>query len=162
MKVIFAIMIILGVSTFALAQKNSLNEFVNKAGSGSMKEAKLGQIAAQRANSAEVKEYGRTLHKDHSKAADELRKIAKSDNLDFPSSLSAKDQEKVEEFQGIEKSSFDKKFVEDMIKDHEKDIREFEDAAKNNDNEDVREWAKKTVPTLRDHLKIAQSLSGKI
>ncbi len=162
MKVIFMIMIILGVSTFAIAQTNSTNEFVNKAGSGSMKEAKLGQIAAQRANSAKVKEYGRTLNKDHSKAADELMKIAKSNNLDFPNSMSEKDQEKVQEFQVIEISSFDKKFVEYMIKDHEKDIREFEDAANNNKNEDVRDWAKKTLPTLRNHLQIAQSLSGKI
>ncbi len=161
MKTLF--IMILSLAAFVFAQSDpgmKTNEFVKKAGSGDMKEVQLGNLALQNATSQGVKDFGRTLAKDHSKAVDDLKEIAKNNNIKFPDKLDEKDQAKVQEFQQTNKSDFDKKFVQYMIKDHKKDIQDFTKAAKNNKNKDVREWAEKNLPVLKKHLDIAQKLSN--
>jgi hypothetical protein len=45
-----------------------------------------------------------------------------------------------------------------MVADHKKDIKEYEKAAKKQDA--VGNYAKETLPALRNHLDTAQSLNG--
>jgi putative membrane protein len=65
-------------------------------------------------------------------------------------------------------AAFDKEFVRHMVSDHKKDIKEFEDMAKkgsakgaSGDTQKVADLAQKTLPDLRKHLKMAQSLQTK-
>jgi len=44
-----------------------------------------------------------------------------------------------------------------MVKDHKKDVKEFEKQAKNAKDADVRNFASKTLPTLQEHLKMAEA-----
>jgi putative membrane protein len=56
---------------------------------------------------------------------------------------------------------FDMEFVRMAIADHQKDIAEFERAANSAGDSDVKVWAAKMLPTLRAHLKDAQSMQSK-
>jgi putative membrane protein len=57
-------------------------------------------------------------------------------------------------------SEFDKEYVSHMVKDHKKDIAKFEDASKNAQDPDVRAFAEKTLPVLREHLEMAQNVES--
>ena len=59
---------------------------------------------------------------------------------------------------------FDRDFVRNVgIKDHEKDIKTFEHASKDVKDADLKAFVDKTLPTLREHLAMAEKLpqSGK-
>jgi len=55
-------------------------------------------------------------------------------------------------------SDFDKQFKDMAIKDHKKDIKEFERALKNTEDADLRAWIAKTLPNLQEHLRMAEQL----
>ena len=58
--------------------------------------------------------------------------------------------------------SFDQAFVKQMVDDHTSTIKAFENESKNGTDADLKSWVDKTLPTLRDHLKMAQDLQKKV
>jgi len=64
--------------------------------------------------------------------------------------------------QGKAGKDLDKAYVDAMVADHEKDITMFENAAKNASTPDARKLASAALPTLHNHLKMAQDLQKKM
>jgi len=64
--------------------------------------------------------------------------------------------------QGKTGKDLDKAYVDAMVADHEKDITMFENAAKNASTPDARKLASAALPTLHNHLKMAQDLQKKM
>jgi putative membrane protein len=87
---------------------------------------------------------------DHSKANEELKAIAKEENVEWPAEKEA----------GKWKS--DKDYMDAMVKDHEKDLAEFEKEAKNGSNPNVKSFADKTAKTVREHLEMAKEIDAKL
>ena len=59
-------------------------------------------------------------------------------------------------------AEFDKAYVAAMLDDHQKDVREFSRVASGNGDADVKAFASKTLPTLKEHLQQAQDLSKSV
>src|SRR5262245_60721769 len=59
-------------------------DFVVKAAQGGMAEIEFGKLAARRSSSAKVRDYGRKLVEEHTKANDELKSIATQENIALP------------------------------------------------------------------------------
>lgn len=57
---------------------------------------------------------------------------------------------------------FDKGFIDAAVKDHQKAIELFQKEADGGSDAQLKAFAKKTLPTLRDHLKQAQDLQQKL
>jgi putative membrane protein len=62
----------------------------------------------------------------------------------------------------MDDATFDKDYMAAMVKDHEKDVAEFEAEAKDGSDPDVKAWASKTLPTLKKHLELAKAAQGKL
>ncbi len=137
-------------------KSNKKNEFAKEAASGGMMEVKLGRLAQQNASSQDVKDFGQRMISDHSKANEQLKEIAQKNNITLPNSMMSKHQKKYDKLKQYSGKEFDKKYMDAMVKDHKEDIENFKKASKNADNEEVREWAKKTVPKLQEHLRLAE------
>ena len=56
----------------------------------------------------------------------------------------------------------DKDYMDGMVQDHQKDVKDFQDAAQNAQDKDVKQWANKMVPKLEQHLKRAQQIDSKV
>lgn len=141
------------------SSNKSVNTFPQKAYSGGMMEVQLGKLAQQNAYSDKVKQFGERMITDHSNANKELKDIAQKNNISLPDNMYDENKDTYEDLSKYSGAEFDKQYMDKMVKDHKKDISEFEDAAKNADNQDVREWAKKILPTLRQHLQMAEQIS---
>lgn len=61
----------------------------------------------------------------------------------------------------LDGTSFDRSYVNAMVADHQKAIDEFTARTKSADA-DVRAFAEKTLPALKDHLQRAQALQKSI
>ena len=129
-------------------------KFVKKAYRGGMEEVENGKVAKDKAKNDATKDVADHMITDHSKANDDLAAIAKEENLDL-----SKIQVKAMTF------SSDKDYLTMLKKDHEKDIAEFEKEANDTasgEDSDVKEFAKKTLPTLKDHLKMIEDALAKV
>jgi putative membrane protein len=138
------------------AQSNRDQNFVNAASQGGIAEVKLGQLAAGKAQNPKVREFGQKMVDDHSKANNELAAIVQRKNLTAPSGLTSKDQALMDRLQGLSGAAFDKAYMSSMVKDHETDIADFEKEANSGSDEDFKNFAAKTLPTLREHLSMAK------
>jgi putative membrane protein len=124
--------------------------FVKDAAKGGMMEVAMGRVAEKNATNSEVKNFGARMVKDHSKANEDLKAIAKEENVEWPAEKEA----------GKWKS--DKDYMDAMVKDHEKDLAAFEKEAKNGSDPDVKSFASKTAKTVREHLEMAKEIDAKL
>jgi putative membrane protein len=47
--------------------------------------------------------------------------------------------------------------MQEMVKDHKKDVNEFRTESKSGKDPEIKSWASKTLPTLEEHLTMAES-----
>jgi putative membrane protein len=148
----------LAASAVALAADTNPSTFVEKAGQDGMTEVQLGKLAQQKASDADVKSFGARMAADHGKANGELTSIAKQKGLKVPTKLDAEHSSMVEELSGKSGAELDALYTHHMSEAHTKAISLFTDASKGSDAE-LAAFAKKTLPTLQEHKKMADSLA---
>src|SRR5579862_6682066 len=145
-----------GASSGSLSKAD--RDFMIKAAQGGMAEVQSGNLAAKQAQDSKVKAFGERMVKDHSQANDKLMALAQSKGVTLPTTTSSQDQHTMAHLQGLSGGDFDKAYADDMVKDHKADVREFEHAAKNASDPDVKSFAQQTLPTLKHHLSMAEAL----
>lgn len=134
--------------------------FVREAARGGMEEVQLGQLAQQKGTSQSVKDFGQRMVTDHNKANDELKQIVSQKGATFPATLTRRENSAVDDLQKLTGKDFDKKFASQMVKDHKTDVHDFEDAVKDLTDPDLKAFAQKTLPTLQEHLRLAQDMEN--
>ena len=143
-------------------QTNPEQDFMMKAAMGGMLEVQLGQLALKNASSPDVKRFAQRMVDDHSKAGDELKSLAATKNVVLPAALSAKEQATIDRFSKLSGADFDREYMKAMVKDHDKDVGEFEKEARSAKDPDVKAWAEKTLPTLKEHQSMAHDIANKV
>jgi len=141
-----------------LAQDAAGQKFLKEAIEGNFAEVQMGQLAKKQGNSDGVRSFGEMLEKDHSAANEKATAAAKSLGMTPPTAANKKQKADYDKMAKLSGEQFDKMFVKDMIKDHKKDIKDYEKAAKNKDA--AGSYATETLPTLHKHLDTAQSLGA--
>jgi putative membrane protein len=136
------------------AQSSSLSAkdkaFMKKAAKGGMMEVAMGRLAEQKSQNEDVKSFGQRMVTDHSKANDELKSIAEKKGVKLPGK------------EPSETWSSDKTYMNMMLKDHEKDLAEFQDEAKSGSDPDVKKFAEDTAKMIQEHLDLAKETQGKL
>src|SRR5205823_12325185 len=117
--------------------------FMKKAAKGGMMEVAMGKLADEKGQSDDVKSFGKRMVADNSKANDELKKIAAQKNAKLPTS------------EPTVSWSSDKAYMDAMVKEHEKDVAEFQEEAKSGSDPHGREVARDTAETVQEQLDLA-------
>src|SRR5690606_5411977 len=125
-------------------------------------EVELGRIAQERATHPDVKAFAQELVRDHQAAGDELRRIATTANPNLSATIDDDAREELtelrEEMAKLTGRDFDRRYIDEMIDDHQEAVDDLQDKAENASHSEVRAWAAKTLPTVRQHLEKARSL----
>jgi len=133
-------------------------DFVAKAASGGMCEVAVGKIAETQAKTDAVKKFAQRIVKDHSKANEQLKQVAKAANIALPTAMNDHDQKNLEQFKNYKGQNFDQDYVNAMVEDHTQDIALFTQASKEAKDPAIRKFATQTLPTLKSHLEAAKKL----
>lgn len=136
--------------------------FVQKAAIGGLAEVEMGKMAQQKGSSDQVKQFGSRMVDDHSKANDDLKKVASSKGITLPTDLDAKHKAKMDKLQKLSGAQFDRAYMDDMVADHKEDVADFKKQASSGKDSDLKAFASKTLPTLEDHLKMAESTDAAV
>ena len=142
--------------------KGADQKFVMEASQGGMTEVKLGKLAQDKASSADVKQFGQRMVDDHTKAGDQLKSIASTKGITVPSDIGAKNQSMYDQLSKLSGAQFDAAYMKHMTADHKKDVAEFQKEANSGKDADIKGFASQTLPTLQEHLKMAQDVSAKV
>jgi putative membrane protein len=131
-------------------------QFVVNAASGGMMEVQFGQLAQQKGMAKDVKDFGAMMEKDHTNLGDKLKTVATAKNITVPTALTPDQQKEMDNLQKKDGKDFDKAYISMMVDDHKKDIKEFENQAKNGSDADIRAFADSSLHTLKMHLSEAE------
>jgi putative membrane protein len=138
----------LGGTASSLSPKDKA--FMKKAARGGMMEVAMGKLAEQNGQRDDVKSFGKRMVSDHSKTNEELKSIAEKKGVKLPSK------------EPSEKWTSDKAYMNMMVKDHEKDLAEFQDEATNGSDPDVKKFADDTAKVVQEHLDLAKQTQSKL
>jgi len=143
--------------SMARAQKEDAETVVELAGGGMM-EVELAKVALSKATSPKVKQFAQMMIDDHTKANEELKSLASSKNIVLPTTLPEDHQKTINDVSEESGKKFDRKYMDVMLEDHKKDVDKFQKLADNGNDEDIKAFAAKILPTLIHHKEEAEKL----
>ena len=137
-------------------------EFVNKAATGGLAEVELGRIAAQRAARPSVRSFGERMVTDHGRSSEQLASLARSKGIEVPTALEPSQQAVRDRLSSLSGNDFDRDYMSEMVRDHTEDIALFERAAETSTDPDLKAWATRSLPMLREHLALARQVNSEV
>jgi len=136
-------------------------QFVMMSASSGMMEVEAGNLAQQNASSQRIKDFASMMVRDHSTANQELMSFASGRGVTVSDSLMPEHRKHIDAMRNMKGKSFDQHYMSMMVNAHQKDVAEFEKSSQNVADADLKNWAAKTLPTLKMHLDSARAISGK-
>jgi putative membrane protein len=141
--------------------KASDKTFVTNTLAGGQSEVELAALAKQKGTNPKIKALADRLETDHQKANDELKSIATQKGITPPAGPDKAQQATKARLEKLDGAAFDQAYAKTMVENHNKGIRNFETEAKSSDPE-LKGFAEKTLPTLKEHLKMAQDAQSAV
>ncbi|HEY3898613.1 MAG TPA: DUF4142 domain-containing protein [Chthoniobacter sp.] len=141
---------------------SSDKSFVQSAYEDGLAEIHFAGLGIEKTANPELKAFAEKLEAEHGKTIGELRTLAQSKNVSVPSSVGFADKSKEMILDAKSGGSFDKSFIDTIVKDHQKAIDSFEKEASDAKDPDVKAYATKTLTALKARLATAQELQQKL
>jgi putative membrane protein len=136
--------------------------FVDHAYTGGQNEVLLGKLALQRARNEDVRRFAQTMVEDHTKANQDLILIVSEHRIAIPDKPLPEQEKGLRHLHDAGIKDFDKEYMDHMVKDHEKAVKLFERGSKELKNDKLKGFAAKSLPKLREHLKMAKDVQAKV
>jgi len=133
-------------------------DFFKKAANSGMAEVQLAKLAQQKATLEAVKNFASMLERDHTAANDQVKNLAQQRNVALPAAPSDDKQKMYTDMEKKTGKDFDREYISMMVKSHNDGINLFEDTKSNASDVDVKNFADKTLPTLKMHLDSAKAI----
>jgi putative membrane protein len=125
-------------------------------------------MASEKGQSAQVKEFGQTMVRDHTMSGDALKQAVASYRIEMPTQVDEKHQDLANRLRMLQGMEFDREYMNAMVEGHEnmKDMLEPR-ANETADGDDPAEtaingWVKKTLPTVQHHLDMAKQIHERV
>jgi len=153
-----------GSAPAAAQQAKSLasdSVFIQKAASVGLLQVKLGQLAGKKSSSPAVLEFGKRMVADYSKANEELKTAAKGAGFAAPALL-RQDQQTFELFTRTGRSSFDKNYMAEMVKQHREEVQLFQGESAGGRVQSLKQLASKMLPEMEQRLSLATETAGSV
>ena len=130
-------------------------DYVTRAANIDLGEMTIGKLAREKAQNGDVEALALHLTQNHSEHMTELTKLIAHPSA-LPQKLDPEHQKIFDKLQTLSGAEFDEAFTHAMVEGHKKAIALYEDASKNEPNAPLRNFFANTIPTLQEHLRMAQ------
>ncbi|HZT43307.1 MAG TPA: DUF4142 domain-containing protein [Chthonomonadaceae bacterium] len=166
-RLTLSILVAVGImSTFAVganaSQRGYLNamdhRFVRMAAEGGQAEVRMGNLAMDRTSSNAVRDFARRMVNDHSKANDRFAALASDQNITLPSGIGATNRAAMDRLSNLSGFAFDRAYAHNQLQAHIQTVALFRQEAREGRNPALRDFARNTLPTLLEHLRMARNL----
>ncbi len=137
-------------------------KFAVEASRANTEEITLGQLAAQKASSTAVQQFAQRMIQDHTKANQQLTQIISQKGATLPETTTTSQERESDHLAKLSGADFDKAYMAHMVKGHKKDVKEFQKAANDAQDPDLKTFAANTLPTLQEHLQMAENTEASV
>jgi len=125
-------------------------------------EIELGQLASSRAMDGEVKAFADRMVKDHTSAGNDLSDITTRLGVTIPTEEDTTFNNLKDRLSKMKGTEFDRAYMAEMVQGHEKAAASVETYANSGNNADLKAWAAKAAPVIREHLQQAQKINTRL
>jgi putative membrane protein len=136
--------------------------FIQNAMQHGMAEVEMANMAVNKASSDQVKKFAQQMAQDHGKANDELKRLAAANNVTITADLDRSDERRLKDLDKASGAEFDRKFMTEMVKAHERDLKDFQKAAKDARDPQLKSFAEKTAQSIEEHLQHARPIASAV
>jgi len=136
---------------------------IRKLGQGGRSEVLLGNLVAGQASDPRVIDFAHLMVLDHSMNGGKLQPIAAANGVTIPDEMDndhKKMQAKLD--RRPRGTSYDRTYMDEMVKDHTKDLQEFRKAADRASDPQFKSWIQQSIPALQKHLRLAKIVRGQL
>jgi putative membrane protein len=137
-------------------------QFVARAVANGLGEVKLSESAVKHATNKDVKEFAKKMVDEYTKANDKLLGFAREMKLAVVSGLDKTWKERLDQFTRYEGAKFDREYMDQQVKGHERALTLYEAEAKTGTNAALKRFAETAATTVRQHLKEAREIQAKL
>ncbi len=142
----------------AHADSNPDKEFAMKAAQAGMAEVAEARIALKNSQRPDIQVFARRMIADHTKANEQLKAIAKEQGIDLPTAPGDEDLVRMKQLGALAGKDFDNAYIQQEVKDHQAAVSLFTKESDSGQNAQLRSFATTTLPTLKEHDKMANAL----
>jgi putative membrane protein len=157
--VLYVMLVLMSMQAFAVTQTQN---FLQNSAIANQFEISASRVALQKSQNDEVRQFAHQMIDDHTQIGSQEKQVITEENLNVqrPSpSLDPKHQKLLDKLNDASPEDFDKLYVKDQIDGHKEAVSLFSDYAKNGDDQGLKNFASDTLPTIKDHLKLAKDLN---
>jgi putative membrane protein len=147
----------------ALGISPNTQDFVSSAANSDMLEIAAARIAQDNGNPDE-KKFAEQMIADHGKTTNDIKAMVESGDVkvELPATLDSASQAKLDKLRDARRRTFSSEYDSMQVSAHKEAVSLFERYSASGDNPKLKDWAGKTLPTLRHHLEMAEALRNKI
>lgn len=148
------------------AGENTLNSadrsFIALAAEANLAEIETAKTVQERSKDPAVKDFANRMITDHTQANQNLATLAKANGITLGNEPSANDRNQKDELQKLSSAKLGDAYLREELQDHKHAISEFESEIEHGHNQAITDYAEQTLPTLEDHIRIAENVAGKM
>ncbi|MBV8801186.1 MAG: DUF4142 domain-containing protein [Alphaproteobacteria bacterium] len=133
--------------------------FVKKAAISDMFEIQASQLAQTKATSADVKNFASKMVTDHTKTSDQLKSIVSAKSgMKPPTTMDAQHKALLGKLKAASGANFDTLYTQQQVQAHQQAVMLFTSESQTGKDTDLKNFASQSLPTLQQHLSMAQGL----
>jgi len=139
------------------AATDAAQDFVNRAAVSAQFEIAVADLAKQLGDDSS-RSFAARVRREHEESRRELVRIAGEEKLVLPQQLDARHAAALESLRGLRGTEFDRAFARTEVESQREALALFEGEATDDRNPELRAFADRNLPALRDHLTRAEAL----
>jgi putative membrane protein len=122
-------------------------------------EVQLGQMAQEKSQSDDVKQFAEKMVENRKRLDDQLTPLAKRLDVSQPKGPDKKMKQEIARLQTLSGQQFDEEYIRTIAKAHEKDVKSIKQAADTSQDPSVQRTAQADAPVIEQHLQAIQKIA---
>ena len=150
----------------AMAGQNMQNSadrsFISSAAEANLVEIDMAKMVGQKSTDPAVKDFANRMVTDHTQASQKLASVAEMNGVKLPAEESATERNEKSELQKLSDAQLNDAYLRDELQSHKEAISAFKNEIEHGQNQEAKNYAEQTLPTLQDHIRIAEDIAGRL
>jgi putative membrane protein len=146
--------------TMGDAQNRQMDRrFLGQVTQASLLNVAMGKLAVEKSSNDAVKEFGKKMVTDHERGLAIFKKVATKDGVTVEERLDSKHQERLDKLAKLSGPEFDRAYMKDQLKAHQRMVSYFQSEADNSTESTATKMANNMLPAVQRHLSDAKELN---
>ena len=143
-------------------QNSADRSFIDAAAEANLGEIDIAKMVVQKSTELAVKDFANRMVTDHTQASQKLASVAEMNGVTLPTEASATERNQKSELEKLSGAQLNDAYLRDELQGHKETISAFESEIEHGQNQEAKNYAEQTLPTLQDHIRIAENVAGKL